>query len=236
MDCKYPKLMMFDLDDTLINFDGDTAACWRSACAAFLSELNGITLDDLQREIKSYAEWFWSDPERHRWGRMQLEKTRGLIVNEALKRLGVENTELGCRIGDTYTKEWQKVIRLFPETIQVLSELRQKKQMALVTNGQAYMQREKIERFGLARFFDYIVIEGEFGIGKPDQRVFEHVLNEFGTSSECACMVGDNLMWDILGPQKIGIQGIWCDRNNKGLPTDSAVRPDKIIQNLSELI
>ena len=50
--------------------------------------------------------------------------------------------------------------------------------LGLVTNGDATQQRDKIERHGLARFFDAIVIEGEFGAGKPDEIVYRHALGE----------------------------------------------------------
>ena len=46
--------------------------------------------------------------------------------------------------------------------------------MALLTNGSAAIQRRRIEKHALATYFDYILIEGEFGIGKPDRRVYLH--------------------------------------------------------------
>jgi len=236
MDIGKFKLMMFDMDDTLINFSGSPNECWRNACVACSSQLGEINIDDLLQTIRKYADWYWSDPERHRVGRMQLEKTRCMFVTNALKNLGVDNEALGNEIGDAYTKERAKVIALFPETLQVLGELRKNKHMALVTNGQASMQREKIERFGLRGFFDCVVIEEEFGIGKPDERVFRYVLNEIGVDPYDACMVGDNLSWDVAGPQQLGIRGIWFDKRRKGLPADSQICPDMIINNLSELI
>jgi putative hydrolase of the HAD superfamily len=48
-------------------------------------------------------------------------------------------------------------------------------------------------------------------------------------------MVGDNLEWDVLQPQKLGIYGIWIDGRQKGVPADVAERPKRIIQKLSEL-
>jgi putative hydrolase of the HAD superfamily len=48
-------------------------------------------------------------------------------------------------------------------------------------------------------------------------------------------MVGDNLEWDVGGPQKLGIVGIWIDAKGQGVPAASAVRPDRIIRSLSEL-
>jgi putative hydrolase of the HAD superfamily len=96
-------------------------------------------------------------------------------------------------------------------------------------------QRRKIERFGLAPFFDCIVIEGEFGAGKPDGRVYAYALAQLGLQPEEVWMVGDNLEWDVAGPQRMGIKGIWVDLTGSGLPEDSAVRPDLIARSLAEL-
>jgi putative hydrolase of the HAD superfamily len=107
--------------------------------------------------------------------------------------------------------------------------------LGLVTNGDARLQRDKIARHDLQRFFDVVVIEGEFGCGKPDQRVFRHALQTLGVAAPGAWMVGDRLDWDVEGAQKIGLGGIWIDRARAGLPADSCCRPDHIVHALAEL-
>jgi putative hydrolase of the HAD superfamily len=49
-------------------------------------------------------------------------------------------------------------------------------------------------------------------------------------------MVGDNLEWEIVAPQRLGIYAIWYDGYGVGLPRNSAIRPDRIIRRLSELL
>jgi FMN phosphatase YigB (HAD superfamily) len=49
-------------------------------------------------------------------------------------------------------------------------------------------------------------------------------------------MVGDDLQRDIAGAQKLGIYSIWCDYGRNGLPEGSRVKPDKIINNIAELL
>ena len=49
------------------------------------------------------------------------------------------------------------------------------------------------DRFHLDRFFDCIVVEGEFGCGKPDERVFRHALSTVACDACDAWMIGDNL-------------------------------------------
>ena len=106
--------------------------------------------------------------------------------------------------------------------------------MALVTNGGSDMQRGKIKRFGLGPFFDFILVEGEFGTGKPDIRVFNHVLKTLDVRAEYAWMVGDDLKRDIVPCLYLGIHTIWVDGGGAGL-TPGGPKPDRIIQSISEL-
>ena len=48
-------------------------------------------------------------------------------------------------------------------------------------------------------------------------------------------MVGDNLEWDVAAPQKLGMSGVWIDARGRGLPEQSAVKPDYIVRSLADL-
>jgi putative hydrolase of the HAD superfamily len=110
----------------------------------------------------------------------------------------------------------------------------------MITNGAAESQREKIVRFDLARHFDCILVEGEFGIGKPDERVYRHVLSELGVQPTDALMAGDDLERDALGPQRVGMRGVWVDRSGafltRAFPATSDERPFRVIQQLADLL
>jgi putative hydrolase of the HAD superfamily len=85
-------------------------------------------------------------------------------------------------------------------------------------------------------FFDTILIEGEFGAGKPDEQVYHHVLKQMKVEPAETWMVGDNLEWDVAGAQRVGILGIWLDIAGAGLPASSPVVPDRIIRSLDGLV
>jgi putative hydrolase of the HAD superfamily len=102
--------------------------------------------------------------------------------------------------------------------------------LALVTNGDAAGQRDKLRRFDLERRFDLIQIEGEHGYGKPDPRAYQAVLDMLRVHPSEAWMVGDNLHWDIAAPQRLGLYGIWHDRRGEGVPVGPATIPDRVIR------
>jgi putative hydrolase of the HAD superfamily len=140
-------------------------------------------------------------------------------------------------IADRYQEVHEAEMRMFPgahETLDRLKELGVK--LALVTNGAAAPQRAKVVRFALEHRFDHIQIEGEHGFGKPEEQAYRHALQSLGVGADETWMVGDNLEWEVVAPQRLGIYAIWYDGYGQGLPPDSPARPDRIIRALPELL
>jgi putative hydrolase of the HAD superfamily len=186
--------------------------------------------------IERVREWYWADPERHRTGRLGLAAARREVAHLALKDVGLDDAALAQRIGDTYHSLRDAGLQPFAEAIDTVAWLRDSGcRLALLTNGSADMQRNKINRFGLADLFDLILIEGELGFGKPDPRVYGRALDGLSVAPADTWMVGDNLEWDVAQPQRHGIFGIWVDARGRGLPAGYPVQPDRIIQRLSDL-
>jgi putative hydrolase of the HAD superfamily len=231
-----PRAILLDLDDTILDDTGGLISSWRDACVAHRGTMNGLEPDAVFEAIDRTREWYWSDPERHRAGRLELQRARGEVVRLALADLGVDDPELARRIGDTYHALRDQSIRPFDEAVATVRWMREQGcRLALLTNGGSPGQRAKINRFDLASLFDSILVEGEVGFGKPDPRIYTRALRELDAAADQAWMVGDNLEWDVAGPQREGIAGIWIDARGRGLPAGHHVRPDRIISRLADL-
>jgi putative hydrolase of the HAD superfamily len=232
-----PRAVLFDLDDTILMFSAGATRCWRVVCDGFAGRLGTTTSPALQAAIGEYSTWYWSDAERHRRGRLDLAEARRAIVAGAFRRLGVDDPLLAAEIADAYSARRDELVQPFPDAIAALTELRRRGvRLGLITNGEAQAQRAKIERHRLAGLFDSVLVEGEFGVGKPDERVFRHTLRRLGATPDQAWMVGDHLEWDVDAAQKLGIFGIWLDHAGTGLPTTTAVVPDRVIRSVGELL
>ncbi|OGF53839.1 MAG: hypothetical protein A2Z21_10340 [Candidatus Fraserbacteria bacterium RBG_16_55_9] len=231
-----PKAILLDLDDTILADSESARYSWQTVSEQFAPRI-GCTPDELLATIREYAHWYWSDPERHHRGRLDLNTSRREIVAAALPRMGIDNPSLAAEIAQAHHDLRDATVKPFDGAIDVLRSFRDRGlRLALITNGNGDLQRQKIERFGLATFFDCILIEGEFGMGKPDERVYRHALDQLNVTPSEAWMVGDNLEFDVAAPQRLGIYSIWVDVTGNGLPASSAVRPDRIIRTLSELL
>ena len=227
-----PRALLVDLDDTII--DGSAVEdCWEVACRCCPPEVKPAVV----AEIARLRDWYWSDPVRHREGRLDLSAARRRIAGMALDNVGCHTPPgLADRIAELYDQCREERTSVFPGAVDVLNWLRQRGcRLALVTNGAAAMQRQKIERFQLEPLFDAILVEGELGFGKPDERIYHLALNQLAVTARDSWMIGDNLEWDVEQPQKLGITGIWVDRTGAGVPASRKVQPDLILKGFADL-
>ena len=154
----------------------------------------------------------------------------------ALVELRIEDVSLAAAIGDAYSHRRDIGMAPLPDAIDTVRWLRESgRRLALLTNGGGPAQRKKIVRFGLAELFDVILIEGEVGFGKPDERIYHRALGALGVTASEVWMAGDNLEWDVAAPQKLGISGVWIDVRGRGMPTNGDARPDYVVRSLAEL-
>ncbi len=232
----FPRAILIDLDDTLLDDTSHVDACWADACALAESRLPGVDTRRLRATTDERNSWFWSDPERHRSGRLDLRANTRTLLEQVFAKLGIDDTALAHGIAETYRDLRAEMLTLFSGATDALDRLRTRGvRLGMMTNGAADAQRAKIDRFGLARYFDHIVIEGEFGAGKPDRRVFEALLSALDVTPGDAWAIGDNLEFDVLAPMQLGLHGIWVDPRNAGLDGRPG-QPHRIVSAFTEIV
>jgi putative hydrolase of the HAD superfamily len=238
-----PRAMLLDLDDTILSAFGQSEGQWQRVVAEFAEHLVPHPPDEIVATMQAYSRYLWADQARHKHWRHQIGAARRHIVASAFAELCAARgekappPELCDAIADRFNELQHAELRMFPgahETLDRLKELGVK--LALVTNGAAAPQRAKVRRFALEHRFDHIQIEGEHGFGKPEEQAYHHALQSLGVAAHEAWMVGDNLEWEVVAPQRFGIYAIWYDGYGTGLPPDSPIRPDRIIRSLPELL
>jgi len=235
-----PLAMLIDMDDTILSAYGRPEIAWNKIANEFAGELKGLPPQQVAAEILTFARNFWSTA-APAW-RLKLAEARHLTVKGGLAALAAAGhpalpDDLAIRIADRFTAYREEEMFVFPgahEAIDTLKDLGVK--LALVTNGAADTQRAKVERFELAHRFDHIQIEGEHGFGKPEERAYLHAMDALGVAAKDTWMIGDNLEWEVVTPQRLGIYSIWIDVHGDGLPEGSTVKPDRIIRSLTELV
>jgi putative hydrolase of the HAD superfamily len=233
---KKPEAILFDMDDTIVAWDIVADSSWRRTCEAFAPQAPGTDAASMYTAINHFREWYLSNMDRHRFARLNLPEYRRQIVFMAFENLGLKVDGLAAQVADAYGAEREKSAYLLPgalETLQYFKE--QGVKLALVSNGMSTGQWRKVKRFNLEPLFDCILIEGDFGTGKPDGRVFQHVLDLIKVRNENTWMVGDHLHFDVGGGKAAGLYTVWVDWQQMGVPEGHPVQPDRIIRSIAEL-
>lgn len=105
--------------------------------------------------------------------------------------------------------------------------------VAVVTNGAADVQAQKLDQLAVLPLLDACCNSGELGIRKPDPRIFEIAAARCSRPLDSAWMIGDGET-DIVGAQRAGIRSIWLHRGRTWSRPD--LRPDHIADGLSEAL
>jgi len=119
----------------------------------------------------------------------------------------------------------------FPDTLRVLSALKQKYPIGLITNGGS-TQWDKLHAANVATCFDEVVLAGEYGVYKPDPRIFLYTCEKMAVRPEECVYIGDGIDIDIKGALSVGMQAIWISDN----PSETCDLPCQRIYEIKDLL
>ncbi len=253
------KALIFDLDDTLLWDKKSVKEALRIVCLE-AEEETGVDHRDLEQTLRKEAAALYAEYETYPftkkiginpfeglWGefsdktnagfrkmnKLMPEYQRKAWTNALLKH-GIENQELGRTLAEKYRYHRKKLPFLYEDTLEVLAKLKTDYRLFLLTNGSPTLQDEKLTMTPqLIPFFEYILVSGAFGIGKPDPSIFEHTLKLLSLEASEAIMIGDNLNTDILGSNRANIKNIWINR--EGSTPDPSISFGWEVKSLSEI-
>ena len=136
-----------------------------------------------------------------------LEEIRLEAFRQTLKDIGRPNDTLASRLNRLYLKHRFEDIELFKDVLPTFEALRKKFVLGLLSNGNNYP-----ERCGLGGVFQFVIFSQDYGIEKPDPRIFRIALEKAGVSEKELLHVGDDLEIDIKGAIDVGINYVWLNR------------------------
>ncbi|MCR4791959.1 MAG: HAD family hydrolase [Lachnospiraceae bacterium] len=126
--------------------------------------------------------------------------------------------------------------KLYPAASEVLSDLYGKYKMGIIAN-QVPGTRERIDNWGIGKYFDVVIASAEAGCAKPDPGIFITALEQAGCDPEEAVMIGDRLDNDIIPAKKLGMKTIWV-RQGYAIyqkTDDESKSPDLTVDSIEEL-
>jgi putative hydrolase of the HAD superfamily len=251
------KAVFFDLDDTLLWDQRSIKEAFVATCK-LAEERYGVDSSNLEEAVRdaarelyasyetfSFTQMIGINPFEGLWGNFlddqdEFQKMKKIVPvyrkdawTNGLKKMGIDDPEFGHELAEAFPQNRRKLPFVYEETFKVLDALKDDYRLLLLTNGSPDLQQTKLEITSeLVPYFEKIVISGDYGRGKPDPGIFEHALSLMELNKDEAIMVGDNLMTDILGANRVGMKSVWINRHHK---ERNEVIPTYEIKHLEEL-
>lgn len=161
---------------------------------------------------------------------------RRQVFQEALENQLTKFSELASvaqRLVDQFSILRRQHQKLVSGAEKILEKLSRHYQLGLLTNGAPDLQREKIAASRCEKFFSAITISGEYGVGKPNPKIFDHLLSQLNVKAEEAMMIGNSLEKDVAGARSAGVVSVWIKL--PGAIESPIVVPDFTITELKQL-
>lgn len=214
------KVILFDLDDTLIYFDD----YWEESVKETFRQHHATKDLDCDALFKVYCEKDQYFGQKYIRQEISIQQFRNYSLMETLKQFGLSlSYENADALGDRCRSISRTKIKPNPTTLQTLEVLLQKYRLGIVTNGTTVWQHDKIEALGIKHLFanDSIFISEKIGIEKPMPGIYLAALEHFRVLPHETVFIGDSWQNDVLGPNRVGIPSIWFNRMDHPVPKNA---------------
>jgi len=218
------KAISFDGDGTLWDFE----KAMRHALHHVLRELQRLDLESVAAlNVEKMVTIRKRVAEKLKGKVTNLEVVRLEAFRETLASIGRPNKPLAEHLNQVYMMHRFEGVELFDDVLPTLRRLKEKYILGLLSNGNGYPRR-----CGLDNMFQFIVFSQDWGLEKPDPRIFRIATREAGCSRDEFLHVGDSYEDDVQGATNAGIRSVWLNRGGEKRNLVEAVYQ---ISSLSEL-
>jgi putative hydrolase of the HAD superfamily len=120
---------------------------------------------------------------------------------------GVEGVDAAA-LARAYRERVNAALAPVPGAESLLSTLRGRYRVGLLTNGPVVAQRSKLRALGWTDAFDVALVTGELSAGKPDRAAFDALVERLGTPRAATVYVGDDVDADVRGATAAGLGAV----------------------------
>lgn len=197
-----PKLITFDLDDTLWDIEAVVAQAEQRLHGWFAAHHPAVAARYSAADLRRLRD---EAPLLHPTLADDMTALRRSSLTRALESVGYD----GANADAAFAEFWRHRhdLEFFPDAIPALDALRQRFRLAAITNGNA-----DIALVGLDSHFDFSLIAAEFGAFKPEPGIFLEACRRAGVAPHEALHVGDDPLLDVVGAKRAGMRAAWINR------------------------
>jgi len=221
------KAVIFDLDNTLVNF-------WKLRNMSREAAMNAMKDAGLRISMKK-ADEILTELE------MKYGTEYGALFQKFLKNvMGKVDWKILANAINAYRKMRSSFLEPYPHVVSTLVRLREEKiKLAIVSDAPRLRGWLRLTAMKLEPFFDVVVFHDDTGKYKPHKTTFMRALAKLKVKP-CEClMVGDHLQRDMMGAKRLGMET--CHAKYGFIPEWSGkvvggFKPDHSIDSVEELL
>jgi putative hydrolase of the HAD superfamily len=216
------RAVIFDLDNTLIDFMRMKDAAVRAAADAMVDAGLAIPAEDVVQGIE----------EVYREKGIEYQQ----VFDDFLSRtLGDVDWEILASGVLAYRRTREAHLVLYPHANRTLVELAKRgMKLAVVSDAPRREAWLRLVALGIHYLFDHVVTFDDTGKQKPDPAPFQRALDLLGVAPEEALMVGDWAERDVVGAGQVGMKTVFARYGDIFNTGDSGADHD--INDVAELI
>lgn len=201
--------VFFDLDRTLWDFDTNSRET--------LTSLFCLSFPDREKDCELFIEKYlhfndqlWDQYAKSRVTKEFLRLERFIL---ALKEFGITDKKKAEELSVRYLEVCPSKTALMPYAVEVLTYLKEKYTLHIISNGFTETQAIKLSKSGLKDFFSAIITSEVAGFKKPHKGIFNYAIDQTGADVESSIMIGDHFEADILGAKEAGLDQVYFNPN-----------------------
>ena len=221
------QLILFDLDDTLLDFGATQAAAFDATLAKYAIDTGDGAL---YAQYDQFSKQCWR---RHEEGTLSKALLRTERFRLTLEWWGVKDAPVD-ELAQAYLDELPRHPFLVDGAVEVCRRLSLVATLGVVTNGFEAVQRARLSLAPFREHVSFLLTSESVGAPKPARPIFDRALELGAASSSETVMVGDNPSCDIAGAHARGIDTVWL------APADAhpevEVSPTHRVERLAELL
>ncbi|MGE7022644.1 YjjG family noncanonical pyrimidine nucleotidase [Solibacillus cecembensis] len=223
---KQYQFLLFDLDDTLLDFN----AAEQIALPKLFEAHQFPLTEEVYRVYKEINKGLWHALEEGEITQQELMATRFAKTFEAL------GEKVDGRALDAEFRSYLAESKVFVEgAFELIQSLAPNYELYVTSNGISETQTKRIQVTGLAPYFKHVFASEETGYQKPLKPFFDYVFERIPQfDPEKTMIIGDSYSADIVGGAGAGIDTCWL--NPKRKEANAMIQPTYTIDTLSQLV
>lgn len=236
------KIILFDLDDTLLDFKKGEA----NAVKAMFEKYNiPYTKENINLYRSANLKW-WHILELGKASKEEILVNRFKDFFESINLFIDKSSDLSIdykEVNKFFLDHLSHESYLIDGVIDVLKEIKKRgAKIFIISNGIKYVQDGRLaKQKELVKLIDKIYLSDDIGYVKPDTKFMEYILNDNpGINKEDMIIVGDSLTSDIKLGVNSGIETILVSNGYDKNMSDKNIKiydkPTYIVYNLNDVL